>query len=101
MPRQKIPLLNVDRQSLTTNVGSHIANITVWQQVSDGYWYASIEAPVGTPLASGRRINLDEPVIGQNPTLDGDFFCRSLSSLHNEPTDEPWDNTHVLLYEYD
>ena len=57
-----IPLADADRQQFDVRLGARIARLTVWRQPSDGGWYISVERPVGTRLASGRRL-VDEGAV--------------------------------------
>ena len=102
MPKNIIPLQNIDRQKLTTSVSDFIVLIEVWRQPSDGSWYCSIESPPNTRIVSGRRIVIDEPISVNSPKskFDGDFFCRSTSVQKLEPGITPWGNTHNLIYEF-
>ena len=102
MPKNIIPLQNIDRQKLSTSVSSFIVQIEVWYQPSDQGWYCSIESPPNTKIVSGRRIVIDEPIAINAPKskFDGDFYCRSTSIFKNQPGRTPWGITHLLLYEY-
>ena len=101
MPKFLVPLGNIDRQELTTQLGEDLCKIEVWRQPSDGHWYCSIESPPNHRIVSGRRMVLDEPVMGvtsrEKPL--GDFYVRSSSTLKQEPGAEPWGNTHFFHYE--
>ena len=46
---QRIPLLDLDRQSMIVRLGGMDCRIQVWFQPSDTAWYAALEVPTNTP----------------------------------------------------
>ena len=68
-----------------------------WHERSSG-WYATLEYPPGTPLASNRRIALHVPILGDIPTaLVGDIWCRSREN--DEPGEHAWAGSHQLVFQ--
>lgn len=93
-----IPLLDdVDNQELLVRLDSVDCLLKVWWQPGDDAWYASLEAPTGTPAVTSRRVALDSPV-GPSP-LPGSIYCRATGSERTEPGARPWGSTHGLFYE--
>ena len=97
---QRLPLSNDARQSLVTSLEGQEVLLRLWWQPSDTSWYATLEMPVGTPLIAGRRLALDEPIIGTRPTaFAGDIYCRRVGVTAEEPARRPWGITHALIFE--
>ena len=100
MTRQVVPLQNVPAQRLSIRLGNQTTRLTVIWSASSEAWHITMEYPVGTPLVSGRRLALDEPVLGDVPTgFSGDIWCRSDGESEIEPGLEAWAGTHHLVYE--
>ena len=99
MARLHIPILNIPRQTATVRLPGIDVRLTVWLQPDDG-WYLDVEAPVGTRIASGRRLVSDgDPLAGLVTPLAGNLNCESLTFDKREPLTDPWDNTHRLIYD--
>ena len=99
MPTLTVPLANLDRQTLTTQLGPDLCRITVWSQPRDS-WYCSVESPPNQKRISGRRMILNQPILPPTTTLAGQFYVRSLGGEARDPGDTPWGTTHALRYEY-
>ena len=95
---QRLNLLDVDRQSLTTVLGGQEVFIRVWWQPTDASWYASV-AMSGAAIVEGRRITLHEGLLDAVPTaFVGDLVCRHLGSGDGEPERHAWNRTHEVVY---
>ena len=97
-----VPLLNQARQSLEIRLEPHDARLTVWRQPSDGGWYCSLDAPIGTTVVASRRIVTDSPILGRlQRDFASDLHCRSIQEdkIPGEPGKAPWGITHILSLE--
>ena len=91
-----IPLVNVPRQTFTTEIYGNFVRLTVWWQTGDS-WYLSLESPPGNNVFSGQRMVLNSPI--STTLFPGSFICRALSDNAGEPGRRAWGTTHVLEYE--
>lgn len=100
---QRIPLLDLDRQSLIVRLGSVDCRLWVWWQPMDGAWYATLEAPTNTRVVSGRRIVVNSGLLDRlQGVLPGNVICRALDedSALVDPTRNAWGRpTHGLFWE--
>ena len=96
-----IPLLPVNRQRLVVRLGGVECRILVAYSPSQAAWYATVEAPVGTPIASGRRMTTDSGLLSRRRSpIGGDIAVRALGAVSAaEPGRMPWGTTHSLVYE--
>ena len=93
------PVLNsTPRQSLTVSLGGQESKLEVWWQPSDSAWYASLESPVGTPVASGRRLVKGGALIARQTDFVGDIYVQAVVLNAEEPALDAWGNTFQLVY---
>lgn len=98
---QIIPLTNDFSQKLTTVLNSQQVDIKVWyQDISDG-WYFSMEFSTGIKIVSGYRINVGSPILKSiSSDFIGEIICiPSVEKTSELSKEEPWGNTHTLLYQ--
>ena len=104
LPRvgQRIPLLDLDRQSLILRLASRDTRLRVWYQPSDSAWYASLESPANSPAITSRKITTGTGLLDNLPdVLPGNFVCRAIDddSTASEPARDAWRRqTHGLFY---
>ena len=98
---QRIPLLDVDRQSLIVRLAGIECRIIVWWQPSDAGWWASLEVPVNTPVIRSRRLALNSGILDRiTDVLPGNLVLREIGSTGAEPQRNAWARpTHALVYE--
>ena len=100
---QRIPLLDLDRQSMIVRLGGMDCRIQVWFQPSDSAWYAALEVPTNTPIISGRRLVVGAGLLDRLPdVLPGNIVCRALDddSGRVDPARDAWQRqTHGLVFE--
>ena len=93
-----IPLEDVPAQRLSIALGGQLVRLSVRWQASSETWTASLEHPPATPIVTGRRIALDEPLLGSAPSaFTGELWCRAIEG-EEEPGLHAWGNTHRLEY---
>ena len=98
---QTIPLLNgVPRQSLVvTLAGQESANCSSGGNPSDAAWYASLESPIGTPIAASRRLAKGSALIaGRQTSFVGDLYVVTSALNAEEPALDAWGQSHVLVF---
>ena len=104
LPRvgQRIPLLDLDRQSLILRLANRDTRLRVWWQPSDLSWYASLESPANSPAITSRKITTGTGLLDNLPdVLPGNFVCRAIDddSAASEPARDAWRRqTHGLFY---
>ena len=99
MAAQQLPISNDYRQQVDTILGAQRVRVKVWWQPRDA-WYFTMEFPIGTPIITGRRINVGSPLVPAFVSFVGNITCQRLLDDSGEPgADEPWSSTHVLVYE--
>ena len=101
---ERIPLPSDDRFSLVVRLGGIECRLRVYWQPGSTGWYGDLEAPVGSPIASGRRLGLNTSLLaGSISPIAGDIFVRNLGvTPPGEPGRNPWGGTtatHALIYE--
>ena len=72
-----------------------------WVDSPEGFWYASLYSPPGTPVILGKRITLNSGITDrvQTPTFDGRIGCQPITPTREEPRFGSWGVTHRLVYE--
>ena len=102
-PGQRIPLLDLDRQSLIVRLAGQDCRIRVWWQPSDLAWYGGLEVPVNTTVIDGRRLSTGAGFLDRLPdVLPGNVVCRAIDedSARADPTRDAWRRqTHSLFWE--
>ena len=102
-PGPLIPLIDTLRQSLIVRLDGVECRVHVWWQPTDQAWYASLEAPVNTYVARGRRLVVNGGLLDRVAgVVAGNVVCRAIgaddSSL--DPGRDAWArNTHGLIWE--
>ena len=95
---QKVPLLNVDRQSLIIRIDDTDCRLTVWYQPASPGWYADLEAPAGTPIVQGVRLAVGTGILERIPNpLNSDLVMVASGQGSPEPGTAPWGTTHDLV----
>ena len=99
----EIPLEDSDRQSVIVRLESVDVKVRVYYQPVTKDWYCDIEAPNGTSVVRGRRINVDTSFIESLASpLSGDIWCRMIGDFEVvDPGRNPWgeNGTHRITYE--
>ena len=96
---QVIPITNTYRQSFKTSLGGQNVKLTFWYQAIGSGWFCSMEYPVGTPIFSGKRVNSGSPLLQSVfSDFEGDIVAVPTIAPYYELGQDPWDNTHVLMY---
>ena len=102
---QRLPLLDVDRQSLIVRLNDIDCRVRVWWQPWDEAWYASIEVPTNTRISEGRRLAVDAGILDRIPSdLGGNVVCRPIGStdVTLDPKRDAWRvPSHGLVWEPD
>ena len=100
---QRLPLLDLDRQSLIVRLAGTDCRVKVYFQPSDNAWYSDIEVPVNTPLVRGKRIAVGAGLLDRLPSaLPGNVVCRPVDedSASTDPKRDAWERgTHGLYWE--
>ena len=97
---QILPLTNDFSQVLKTILNDQPVDIKVWyQDIGDG-WFFSMDFSTGGKIVSGYRINTGSPILKSiSSDFIGDIICVPSVEKTEEPgKDEPWGNTHLLVY---
>ena len=101
-PGQRIPLLDLDRQSLIVRLAGQDCRIRVWWQPSDSSWFSSMEVPVNSPAVTGRRVAVGAGLLDRLPdVLAGNVVCRAIDedSGSHDPERTAWARqTHGLYW---
>ena len=96
---QIIPIQNIPNQSLKTSLGGQNVKLRFWYQDIGAGWYCTMEYPVGTVIFSGKRLNSGSPLLQSVfSDFEGDIVAVPTIAPYYELGEEPWDNTHVLVY---
>ena len=99
----RIPLLDLDRQSLIVRLGGQDCRIAVWWQPSDASWFAGLEVPVNTAIVDGIRLVVNAGLLDRIPgVLPGNIILRAIDedSAARDPARDAWRRqTHGLIYE--
>ena len=102
---QRIPLLDLDRQSLIVRLAGVDCRIRVWWQPRDGAWYGSIEVPTNSLIIDGRRLATGAGLLDRlTDVLPGNVVCRAIDqdSGLTDPARDAWRRaTHGLYWEAD
>ena len=102
-PGRRIPLLDVDRQTLIVRLQNIECLIRVWWQPFDQSWYGSLEAPVNSIVVEGRRLASDAGLLDRiSSPLSGNIVCRAMgaTNIEVEPARNAWEvPTHGLFWE--
>ena len=100
---QRIPLLDLDRQSMIVRLGGMDCRIQVWWQPSDAAWYSGNRNADQYPVISGRRLVVGAGLLDRLPdVLPGNIVCRALDedSGRVDPARDAWQRqTHGLVFE--
>lgn len=100
---QRIPLVDVDRQSLIVRLDGQDCRVRVWWQPFDGAWYASLEVPINTPVVQSRRLVVGSGLLdGYAGVLAGNIVLRALDedSAIQDPVRDAWErHSHGLFWE--
>ena len=89
-----IPLLNIQKQVLRVNLDGQNTQLTVAYQPSDRGWYMTLEYPIGTVLAAGRRLTERSYLGSPAGEFRGDFHVDGAGAYGPEM----WGNTHHLVW---
>ena len=99
----RIPLLDLDRQSLIVRIDGQDCRIAVWWQPSDEAFYAALEVPVNNVVVSGSRLVVNGGILDRIPgVLPGNIVLRAIDedSATRDPARDAWlRQTHSLIYE--
>ena len=99
----RIPLLDLDRQSLIVRLGGMDCRLTVWWQPSDSSFFAALEVPVNNPVVSGKRLAVNAGLLDRlTDVLPGNVVCRAVDedSTQRDPGRDAWRrSTHSLVWE--
>ena len=90
---QRVPLLDLDRQSLIVRLGGQDCRIRVWWQPSNESWFGSIEVPVNNPAKTARRLGVNTGLLDRlQDVLPGNVVCRAVDedSGAHDPTRLAW-----------
>ena len=107
---QRIPLLDVDRQSLILRIAGQDCRLHVWwhPDEEDGYgrvgaWWGGLEVPVNTPAVRSRRLALNSGILDRvDDVLPGNIVLRELAATGEEPGRDAFRRpTHALMWEPD
>lgn len=102
-PGFRLPLVDTDRQSLIVRLDAVDCRVEVWWQPVERAWFASLEAPVGSPVMSGRRLTVNAGLLAGRPgVLAGDVVCRAVDEADQErdPDRFAWGiDSHGLFWE--
>ena len=107
---QRIPLLDVDRQSLILRIAGQDCRLRVWwhPDEADGYgkvgaWWGGLEVPVNTPAVRSRRLALNSGILDRvDGVLPGNIVLRELAATGEEPGRDAFRRpTHALIWEPD
>lgn len=99
----RVPLLDLDRQSLIVRIAGVDTRLFVFWQPSDNAWYASVERPVNTPVVTSRRVATNAGLLDHLPGIaPGNLVCRAVddNSAFRDPQRDAWERvTHAILWE--
>ena len=100
-PGQRLPLIDVDRQSLIVRLANKDCRIHIWWQPSDSSWWGSLEVPVNNPVVQSRRLPLNSGLLDRiSDVLPGNLTMRELGDSGAEPQRDAWRRpTHGLVWE--
>ena len=100
---QRVPLLDLDRQSLIVRLGGRDCRVRVWWQPMDGAWYGGIEVPVNNVSTIGRRLVVGAGLLpAGSAILPGNVVLRAIDdeSALVDPSRDAWRRqTHGLFWE--
>ena len=94
--------ISIPDQTFTVRLGGITCRVHIrWHTISQG-WYASLEAPVNTPVVYNRRLSVNSRLLSGMPSpLNGDIICSALSDQYTDqdPGFTAWvDETHALVW---
>ena len=99
----RIPLFDLDRQSLIVRIGGQDCRVQVWWQPSSLAWFAGLEVPVNSALVSGKRLTVNGGILDRlQGVLPGNIVCRAIDedNAERDPARDSWlRQTHGLFWE--
>ena len=101
-PGQRLPLLDVDRQSLILRLADMDCRVRVSWNVAEQAWFGDLEVPVNTEVVQGVRLAIGSGILDRiQGVLPGNIVCRNLDSIDElEPARDAWVRpTHALVWE--
>ena len=103
MAGAKLPIIDVDRQSMILRLNGKDCRYRLWYAPSDGYWYQSLEVPVNNIVIDGRRVTKNAPLLPDNLANDllagGNIWCRTADVIDDPQGRDAFPNLHRMEYE--